>query len=189
MKQRRQRWTGAVALLAAFATLAACGDDADDASSGPDPRDEIGPVPEPGAGADVLPRTGLWTYGEDPIENNTCGEWAITDGNTLFRILSSAGTSFVVEQEEAENFVCNVTGTTFLCAERLRVERAVERTNVTLRAAVSIDGTLQSPESLDGVQRVEVTCRGSQCALAPRVLGIELPCTYDVPFRARATGF
>jgi hypothetical protein len=173
----------------ALLMLMACGDETTEAGLEQDPRDRIGPVPEPGQGADLLPRTGLWVYREQPLQNNSCGDWAITDGNTLFRILSSSGTRFVVEQEDARNFECDVTGTTFRCPARLVVEQTVENTNATLRGTVSIDGTLLGPESLEGVQRADVTCTGSQCALAPSVLGISFPCSYEVPFTARATGF
>lgn len=185
MKAGVGRWSRSAALL----LLWGCGADTTDGGDDADPRDEIGPVPEPGPGADVLPRTGLWSYREEAIRNNTCGDWAITDGNTLFRVLTSEGASFTVEQDDGGDFVCAVVGDAFTCPARLRVERAVDGTNVTLRASVSIEGTVRSADALDGLQTVDMVCSGSQCAFAPRVLGIEFPCAYEVPFEARATGF
>lgn len=133
----------------------------------------------------TLPRTGIWAYSPGALQNNTCGEYATAEAATPFRVLASADSRFEIEQEDgALNFVCEVSGTSFLCPTRLRGESPIANTDVTIAYNVAVEGEVLSSESLRGDQTVTVTCTGSQCAFAPAVLGVTLPCSWEVPFTA-----
>ena len=133
----------------------------------------------------TLPRTGIWAYSPGALQNNTCGEYATSEAATPFRVLTSADARFEIEQEDgALNFVCEVSGTSFLCPTRLRGESPIENTDVTIAYNVAVEGEVLSSESLRGDQTVTVTCTGSQCAFAPAVLGVTFPCSWEVPFTA-----
>ena len=135
--------------------------------------------------AATLPRVGIWSYTPGGIENNTCGEYATADSASPFRMLTSSGGSFEIEQEGGSlNFTCEVLGTSFLCPARLRGESPIENTDVTIAYNVAVEGEVLSSESLRGDQSVTVTCTGSQCAFAPAVLGVTFPCSWQVPFTA-----
>jgi hypothetical protein len=133
----------------------------------------------------LLPRTGIWAYSPGTLQNNTCGEYATAEAATPFRVLTSADARFEIEQENgALNFVCEVSGTSFLCPTRLRGESPIENTDVIIAYNVAVEGEVLSSESLRGDQTVTVTCTGSQCAFAPAVLGVTFPCSWQVPCTA-----
>lgn len=148
----------------------------------PDDIAEPSDVPTPPA---TQPRVGIWSYAPGAIQNNTCGGYAAADAATPFRVLTSADGSFEIEQEGGSlNFVCEVLGSSFLCPTRLRGESPIANTDVTISYNVTIEGEVLSAESLRGDQTVTLTCAGTQCALAPAVLGVSFPCSWEVPFTA-----
>jgi hypothetical protein len=158
--------------------------DADSPADADSPDDIAEPSDVPTAPA-TQPRVGIWSYSPGAIQNNTCGEYATADAATPFRVLTSADGTFEIEQEGGSlNFVCEVLGSSFLCPTRLRGESPIANTDVTISYNVGIEGEVLSAESLRGDQTVNVTCAGTQCALAPAVLGVSFPCSWEVPFTA-----
>lgn len=139
---------------------------------------------EPGT-ADALPRVGVWVYRRGAIEANSCGDYAYGDADTPFRIAYAEGDTFVIEQGEPwGNFACFVSGGDFACPERGRGAEPIEGTEVIIRYTVSVAGVVENDEALDGRQRAAVTCEGVGCALAPAVLGVTFPCSWEIPFTA-----
>jgi hypothetical protein len=175
-----------VLTVSAATLLCACGDDtptdssADASNTGGDAATNL----DPASGTTVQPTVGVWTYDQQGIQNNTCGEYAVTDEDTPFRVISSANGRFEVEQRDPGNFDCAITGSTFTCPSRLYDEVAIDNTDAVLTYNVRIAGNIDSPDLLAGIQTVDVTCAGNACAAAPAVLGFSLPCAWEVPFEA-----
>jgi hypothetical protein len=166
---------------------------AEDGATGPD-SDSIPADGGPSADGDtpdngldtppVQPRVGVWTYDQQGLQNNTCGDYAVTEDDTPFRVIESGDGTFVVEQSDPGNFTCTLTGTTFACPSRIFDTFPIPDTDAVLTLNVRIDGVVESERRLSGLQTVDVTCAGVSCAAAPIVIGVTFPCAWEVPFEA-----
>jgi hypothetical protein len=136
------------------------------------------------------PPTGVWSYFDGGFVSNTCGTTELyRDPDTQFVLVNEGGGTFVVQQgQDYGDFPCTVEGEVFICPERLTTDMPVEGTNATLFAHVSIDGMFEGDESMAGEQIVDISCEGSDCALAPAALDATLPCQYTVSFTAEFAG-
>ena len=133
----------------------------------------------------ALPRPGLWTYVDEGIRDNTCGEYAFGDDDQRFWIRASEGDRFVIAQSEPwGDIACRVAADRFVCPERGTGEVPIEDTDAVLTYVVAVSGTLDGDAALQGEQRVTVTCEGASCAFAPAVLGISFPCGWSAAFSA-----
>ncbi|MGB1014914.1 MAG: hypothetical protein ACPG4T_12325 [Nannocystaceae bacterium] len=173
---------------AAFAMvlLTGCGDDSN--SSTDDGSESGSETVDPTAGgADANPRSGLWSYEDQGIEENSCGMDLYRDPDTTFGLTNHNDNTFTVDQgSSAEDFDCTITGSSFNCPLRLYGEYPIDGVDAKLKYTVSIDGTFASDTAMTGTQMAVVSCEGEACQLAPQVLGVDFPCNYTVAFGAMA---
>jgi hypothetical protein len=188
--------------LTLAASVAACGTDDQHTGSDPDAgfvadvvsipddattEERVDATPPPPEFGDTppsfQPETGVWTYRRGAIEDNTCGAYTWADRDTPFRIPFSDDGTFVVEQGPPwGDFACFITGDAFTCPRRGAGSEPIANTDVTIHYSVGITGDVESATAMSGVQRAELHCEGSQCALAPTVLGVSFPCGWTIPF-------
>lgn len=168
--------------------LSSCGDDPQTLTAEEEALDLIERTERPALGDDAPAfrvETGVWTYEDGGVVNNTCGAFARSDGDLSFLVSYSEGSNFVVVQGEPwGDFACFVAGSRFECPARLGASEAVPGTDAVVSFSVRISGELLSATSMEGTQEVDVTCVGSACAFAPGALGITLPCGWTAPFEA-----
>lgn len=130
------------------------------------------------------PHTGFWSYYDGGLLDNTCGSDDVwRDANTTFWLTNNLDGSFTIAQGDADDFVCTMSGTSFVCPQRLSISNPVTGYDATLHYHVSITGTLSSRDDMSGTQRVDVSCEGVDCTLAP-LAGVTVPCSYSVAFTA-----
>ncbi len=179
-----------VCLAASLLALAGCGDDEAAVSEEAEAIELLDATEPPDLGSEPAAhqaQTGLWRYDDGGVTENTCGDWAVSDGELSFWVSYADASRFVVVQGEPfGDFACFVAGTRFECPARLGGSTPVEGTDATLTYTVRIEGELTSPTSMAGEQRVDVECAGASCALAPVALGISFPCGWVTPFAAAA---
>lgn len=133
-------------------------------------------------GEALAPWPGVWDYRDEGLVQATCPDDLYRDPDATFLVEDvSAGGFTIVEQE---SFDCVLTGRDFTCPERRRVDLDVGQT--TLSWSVRVDGRFRTPRALTGTQTFAVTCVGGLCDLDTLLLGVDLPCTYEVAFSATA---
>lgn len=133
----------------------------------------------------MSPPSGIWQYMDGGIIESTCGEGdLIRDENKSFRLTNNGDGTFTVDQEN-QDFDCTITGKTFECPDRLAgTDMPIPDVDATLSWHVSVQGTFEDENSITGTQTVNITCEGTACALAPNVIGVSFPCSYEVAFTA-----
>jgi hypothetical protein len=135
---------------------------------------------------DFQPVTGIWSYTDGGLADNTCGtDNVYRDPDTSFWLTNHFDGTFTVEQGAQGAFDCTLSGASFFCPRRLSVSQPVQGYDATLIYHVSVSGTLSARTTMGGEQHVEVSCAGADCALAP-LAGLTVPCTYTVAFTANA---
>jgi hypothetical protein len=161
----------------------ACGDD--DMTGGDGGGDGDGGDGDGDGGTQESPRDGLWFYVDGGVSENTCGTNDVSlDDDTNFEIVNTGGSTFMIPQNEPyDDFMCTKSGDTFSCPARLKGERPVPETDIVLSYNVDVNGTIEDAESISGTQRNDISCAGSQCALAG-TLGYNFPCYFVVDFSA-----
>ena len=167
-----------------------CGDGSDTSTdaqteSGTDVGSETaGPT---GGGEDASPKSGVWSYEDQGIQENSCGDDLYRDPDAVFGVKNNNDGTFTVDQgSSAEDFDCTITGSGFNCPQRLYGEYPITGVDAELHYTVSIDGVFASDTAMTGTQMAVVTCEGNACQLAPAALGVEFPCSYTVAFSATA---
>jgi hypothetical protein len=171
-----------LALGLALAALSPSGCDADDDAADSSTDGGAGSGGDPSDG----PRTGVWDYMNGGIQTNSCGtDDVYRDPDTSFTLTNNGNRSFTVQQGSEPDFTCTLDGSSFRCPSRLSSDVPVTGTNAVLRYNVSITGSLASTTAMSGTQQADITCEGSDCALAA-ALGYMLPCAYTVAFTATA---
>jgi len=135
------------------------------------------------------PPSGVWEYTDDGFGENTCGTVDLQkDPDTTFMLTNNGDGTFTVHQETYGDFECTITGMEFECPERLAIDQDVENPPgtvvATLKYQVSIEGTFSMDTAASGEQIVTIECEGDACSLAPDIIGVELPCTYEILFHA-----
>jgi len=168
--------------------LLGCGDDSNSSTDAQTESDSSNETAGPtGGGADANPRSGLWSYEDQGIQENSCGMDLYRDPDTTFGLTNNNDSTFTVDQgSSAEDFDCTITGSSFNCPQRLYGEYPINGVDANLKYTVSIDGAFASDTAMTGTQMAVVTCEGEACALAPMVLGVDFPCNYTVAFGATA---
>lgn len=158
-----------------LALLTACGDDQGSNGSG-----SGGPPPEP--------QSGVWQYNDAGFVERGCGDQDVyrDEDGVLFELTYDGSDAFTIGQGSAGDFSCTLDGDEFVCPQRLTLEEPVPDTDAVLSYSVSIEGRFTSDTTMEGEQLAEIGCTGSSCALAPSVLGTELPCNYIWAFTAEA---
>jgi len=134
------------------------------------------------AGGALVPWPGVWDYRDEGVVQNTCPDDLYQDPDATFVVQDVAADGFTIVEQE--RFACALTGRDFACPERRRVDLEVGET--TLSWAVRVDGRFDTPRRLHGTQTFSVSCVGGLCALDTVLLGVSLPCTYEVAFSATA---
>ena len=153
----------------------------DPSASASDSADESGDD----SGADVTPAEGLWQYEETGGGTNDCTFLRDpSNGFGQFQIaLTGPDTLTLTPGDDTEPFECTFGGGAFDCAERLTgTTDEVAGLDAVGNILVSVEGTLTSETTLDGVQNGHIECEGADCALAAGALGVTFPCSFTVPF-------
>ncbi|MGB1276928.1 MAG: hypothetical protein ACPG77_14375 [Nannocystaceae bacterium] len=170
----------------AVALLIGCGDDSNSSTDGESESGSETAGPTAG-GEDANPKSGLWSYDDQGILENSCGVNLYRDPDSTFGLINNNDNTFTVDQgSSAEDFDCTITGSSFNCPQRLYGEYPIDNVNANLKYTVSIDGTFASDTAMTGKQMAVVSCEGEACELAPQVLGVDFPCNYTVDFGATA---
>jgi hypothetical protein len=131
------------------------------------------------------PETGFWSYFDGGLVDNNCGRDDVyRDSDTTFWLTNHLDGSFTIEQGTAGDFTCTIDGASFVCPQRLSDAVPVTGYDATINYHVRVSGTFQSSGQMIGTQRVDVSCDGADCALAP-LAGLTVPCTYSVAFTAQ----
>ncbi len=141
----------------------------------------------PEDGSPYSPVSGLWSYFDEGVQENTCGtDDVVTDSDTSFGLTNHGNGTFTVDQGSVEeDFLCTLSGNDFTCPERLSGSSPVDGYDITLHYSVSITGRLRSDTHMSGRQRIDIVCEGSDC-LHATLAGYTLPCYYSVDFTAEA---
>lgn len=133
-------------------------------------------------GEAVIPWPGAWDYRDEGVIASTCPDDLYRDPDATFSLSQTSSTGFVIDEEAS--FACTLDGRTFGCPARRQIEIPVGET--TLRWSVRVEGRFLTPRRMRGTQIFDVACTGGLCAFDEAVLGVSLPCTYEVGFSASA---
>lgn len=133
-------------------------------------------------GPGAPPASGAWDYKDGGIVSSTCPDDLYRDPDATFVLTPTPGGGFTITEEE--DFGCDLDGNSFSCPERRRIEVPVGDT--TLAWAVRVDGTFLNTHRMEGTQTFSVTCTGGLCDLDQLLLGVDLPCSWEVAFTATA---
>ncbi|HMV67421.1 MAG TPA: hypothetical protein PKA64_11270 [Myxococcota bacterium] len=139
---------------------------------------------DPSGGSTVLPEAGTWAYEDGGVLSSTCPDDLYTDPDAQFIVSEVREGSFVVDDGLGEPFGCTVDGRAFTCPVRHAYTYAVPMADATVLYDVAVAGLLHGPRSLEGTQTFSLDCEGGSCALGAVLLGVDLPCSYEVAFTA-----
>ena len=92
------------------------------------------------------------------------------------------GDAFQIEQFDQMDIACNlVGGPDFVCPGRLLASFPNADLNLQLDVYVRIEGSFENDAAATGLQDVSVECVGDGCGIFD-----DIPCHYELPFRAEA---
>lgn len=128
---------------------------------------------------------GAWVYSETGSSVD-CGQAPTpTNGFGDFAVEASSGDGFtVVPNDGTDPFDCDLSGSAFLCPDRLVDTASQGGFDAQLEAFVEVEGTVLSSTSVQGEQQGRLECTGSDCAAAAGFFGATFPCTFDIQFTA-----
>jgi hypothetical protein len=131
----------------------------------------------------VAPVDGTWNYFEMGVENNTCPvAFGVLQPSTTFLLDYDGGDGFEIEQFDQMDIVCNlVGGPDFVCPDRLVASEENTDLNIRVDFYVRLEGSFENDAEASGTQEVSIECVGDGCGALD-----ELPCRYELPFRAEA---
>ncbi|MDG1483412.1 MAG: hypothetical protein P8R54_27725 [Myxococcota bacterium] len=130
----------------------------------------------------VKPRNGDWSYTSVDIASDTCSNLIdMLDIGSGFEV-ERLGTSFTMRLDGGDDADCTVGGDLFDCAA---VSDSVNSQDaVTLRTSMDTRGVLYSPDAMEGVHEVNLSCDGAGCALLEVARDVNFPCTFGVFYTA-----
>lgn len=130
------------------------------------------------------PPSGLWAYMDGGVVQNTCGTEDIGgDPDTNFSLTNNGDGTFTVDQNNEEDFDCNIDGETFECPYRIGGSETFDEVSATINWRVRIDGSFPDDTRMIGEQTIDFTCEGAGCSNLG-LIGVTVPCNMVVAFTA-----
>lgn len=132
----------------------------------------------------IKPRNGGWSYTSIDIASDTCSNLIdLLELGSGFEV-ERRGTRFTMSLDGGDDADCTVGGDLFDCAV---VSDSVDSQDaVTLRTNMDTRGALYSPDAMEGVHEVNLSCDGAGCALLEIARDVNFPCTFGVFYTAAA---
>jgi hypothetical protein len=133
---------------------------------------------EPDEPATFAPEPGTWSYEEDALVSNTCGEALdAIDRQPLFTLYYVEGDEFRIELGDVDA-LCEIDGSQFSCAAYQLEPVDLSVFGVTLNSTAAWEGEFLSETVANGHEVISVTCVGENCTQ------LDTPCTRDATFTA-----
>jgi hypothetical protein len=127
--------------------------------------------------ATFVPKAGTWSYEEQSVVSNSCGDQlGMPSMMSTFLLDYDGGDEFQIELG-TEDILCEIDGADFSCASYLAGTAEVPGLMATLDFRVMYSGEFASDEVADGNAVTTVTCTGEDW-----VSLTTLPCTRNVTF-------
>ena len=174
-----------LSLAFAIPTLGACSANGGDDGTGDDGGGDDGGGDD-GSSTRVEPGSGVWHYTEVTPIGNDCDLSDRYGDNGDFGLLNHGNRTFTIEPNDGGGtFSCTMSGdANFDCPDRgtITEDFTSQGYNAVLTVRARAEGTFANAAAADGIQAADVSCAGSDCALAATVIGTSLPCTFSVDF-------
>jgi hypothetical protein len=141
-----------------------------------------------GAGANVDPKSGEWSYYDSEIVDNDCGPNAPIDPNGSFTLTVTGGGKFSINDGGYDDaFECTYSGGSFNCPVRAAKEESQVGVDAVAKYNVSVEGSIDSATEVSGVQTVQISCDGADCSIIAGYFEVpQLPCSYSYSFSGSA---
>jgi hypothetical protein len=136
-----------------------------------------------GSGSEVhKPRDGDWTYRSVEILSDTCANAVdmvkLADGFTTSR----EGLIFDMNLGGGTSARCGVDQTSFDCTPLVDTEDP--DASVSMETTWETYGLLHSPDDMEGVHELTISCDGGGCKLIEAAKGVRFPCRFGAFFTA-----
>ncbi len=139
------------------------------------------------AGDELVPKSGVWTYGGSELASNSCGNDPPTDPAGKFTLEVTGDGAFTVKDDDFDDpFQCTLDGDSFSCPNRDSGVYQVPMLDAKIYYAVSVSGSFDSDTDVTGTQVVKARCEGASCTIAAEYAGYTLPCEYSYTFAGAA---